>query len=129
MSLQSAAGLCAIYLPLAVLLHRPVAAPRGAVVIRLTPIQLSRFCGFAYEAPLREFGRLEEYSGPNLVPSPILVYEDDKPLGPSVHDENWADRKHWRRPIFSLESHGHDFLRDRQFRSPEKRQKILGVLP
>jgi hypothetical protein len=82
-----AAGLYAIYLPLAVWVHRPVAAPRGAMVIRLTPIQLSRFGGFAYEAPLPEFRRFEEYSGPNLVPSPILLFEDDKPLGPSVHRE------------------------------------------
>jgi hypothetical protein len=87
--LAIAAGLYAIYLPLAVWLHRPVAAPRGAMVIRLTPIQLSRFGGFAYEAPLPEFRRFEEYSGPNLVPSPILLYEDDKPLGPSVHDNLW----------------------------------------
>ena len=42
------------------------------MVIRLTPVQLSRFGGFAYEAPLPEFRRFEEYNGPNLVPSPIL---------------------------------------------------------
>jgi hypothetical protein len=80
-----AAGLYAIYLPLAVLLHRPVVAPSGAMVIRLTPIQPSRYGGFAYEAPLLEFRQFEEYSGPNLVPSPILLYEGDKLLGPSVH--------------------------------------------
>jgi hypothetical protein len=38
--LAIATGLYAIYLPLAVWLHRAVAAPRGAMVIRLTPVQL-----------------------------------------------------------------------------------------
>jgi hypothetical protein len=61
----------------------------GSIALSL-PSQLSRFGGFAYEAPLPEFRRFEEYSGPNLVPSPILLYEDDKPLGPSVHDNLWS---------------------------------------
>jgi hypothetical protein len=88
--LAIAAGLYAIYLPLAALLDRPVTAPRGGMVIRLTPIQPSRFGGFACEASLPEFRRFEGYSGPNLVPSPILLYEEDKPLGPSVHDNLWS---------------------------------------
>ena len=85
--LAIAAGIYALYLPLAVLVHRPVAAPQGTMVIRLTQIEPSRFGGFAYEDPLPEFRRFEEYSGPNLVPSPILVYEDDKPLGPAVRGD------------------------------------------
>jgi hypothetical protein len=85
--LAIAAVIYAIYLPLAFLVHRPVAAPQGTMVIRLTAIGPSRYGGFAYEAPLPEFRRYEEYSGPNLVPSPILLYEDDKPLGPAVHAE------------------------------------------
>lgn len=59
-------------------------------MIRVTPIAPSQFGGFAYEAQLREFKRFEEYSGPNLVPSPILLYEDDKPLGPPVHSNLWS---------------------------------------
>ena len=83
--LAIAAGIYALYLPLAFLVHRPVAAPQGTMVVRLTSFQPSRYGGFAYEAPLPEFRRFEEYSGPDLAPSPILLYEDDKPLGPAVH--------------------------------------------
>jgi hypothetical protein len=88
--LAIAAGIYAVYLPLAFLSHRPVIARQGALVIRITPIEPSRFGGFAYEAQLREFKRFEEYSGPNLVPSPILLYEDDKPLGPPVQSNLWS---------------------------------------
>lgn len=81
-----AAGIYAIYLPLATWLHRPVVAPRGTLVIRLMPVQPSaRYGGFAYGSPLAEFRQFEEYSTPKLVPSPVLVYEDDKLLGPAVH--------------------------------------------
>ena len=83
--LAAAVAIYAIYLPLAALLHHPVAAPQGTMVIRLTPIQPSRFGGFAYEAVLPEFKQFEEYSGPNLVPSPVVLYEGEKPLGPAVH--------------------------------------------
>jgi hypothetical protein len=86
--LASAAAIYAIYLPLATWLHRPVVAPPGAMVIRLTPVQpSSRYGGFAFESSLAEFEVFEEFSGPKFVASPVLLYEDDKPLGPSVHHE------------------------------------------
>jgi hypothetical protein len=86
--LAIAAVIYAIYLPLAFLLHHAVIAPQGTMVIRLTSIQpASRYGGFAYETPSRDFRQFEEYSGSKFVPSPIEVYENDKLLGPSVHGD------------------------------------------
>jgi hypothetical protein len=86
--LAIAAIIYAIYLPAAAWLDRPVVAPSGKLVIRLTPIQPSpRYGEFAYETPLTEFRQFEEYSGEKFAPSPIVVYENDKPLGPPVHGD------------------------------------------
>jgi hypothetical protein len=86
--LAIAAVIYAIYLPVAFWLDRPIVAPKGKLVIRLTPIQPApRYGGFAYETPLTEFRQFEEYSGQKFVPSPIRVYEGDKPLGPPVHGD------------------------------------------
>jgi len=86
--LAIAAVVYAVYLPIAFLLDRPIVAPKGKLVIRLTQIQPApRYGGFAYATPLTEFKQFEEFSPPKFVASPIQVYEGDKPLGPPMHAE------------------------------------------
>lgn len=86
--LAIAAGIYAIYLPVARSLDHPVVAPEGKLVIRITDIQpAARYGGFSYETPLTEFKQYEEFSGSKFVPSPIVVYEGVKPLGPPMRGD------------------------------------------
>jgi hypothetical protein len=87
--LAVSAVIYAIYLALALWLDPPGARPHGTMVIGLSQIRPAREGGFAYESPVPELKQFEEYSGHDHPLSPVLLYEDEKLLGPahSDHDE------------------------------------------
>jgi hypothetical protein len=95
----AALAIYAIYLPTALMLSRPVPiGPPGAI---LHLANCSKGEGFLYFCPAYSLRDMED-DVPAAQRSPVLVYENDKPLGPGHslhHDVQWIGLgrySHWK---------------------------------
>jgi hypothetical protein len=95
----AALAIYAIYLPTALMLSKPVPIGPPGAVLRLA--KCSKGEGFLYFCPAYSLRDMED-DVPTAQRSPVLVYEDDKPLGPGHsrhHDVQWIGLgrySHWK---------------------------------
>lgn len=85
MAVKLAAVVFAIYAPIALWLqhsYEPPFQPEGRIVVHLAAIQTAPLGGFAYASRPYALRNFEEYMGIDRK-SPVLLYENDRLLGPA----------------------------------------------
>jgi hypothetical protein len=97
--LCAAAAVYAMYVPAALWLDARPAAPPGSIVVRLG--EFSHVEGFAFATRLRALSAFEDDQS-EAQRSPVILYEDKKPLGPGRsrhHDVEYIGGgrySHWK---------------------------------